>query len=83
MPSAGGSVDQLITQSSWRLLRQPLFLVPVRNRDRIGLSYKNLGLEVKDNMKLVFAECKNRENKRKKNNQREKQRENKKVLRSG
>ena len=26
MPSAGGSVDQSITQSSWRLLRQPLFL---------------------------------------------------------
>ena len=33
MPSAGGSVDQLITLNSWRLLRQPLFLVPVRARD--------------------------------------------------
>ena len=62
MPSAGGSVDQLITQSSWRLLRQPLFLVPVRSRDRIDLSYKNLCLEVKDNMKPVFAEYESREN---------------------
>ena len=72
MPSAGGSVDQLITQSSWRLLRQPLFLVPVRTRDRIGLSYENLCLEVKDNdnMKHVFAEYKGRENRRKKNAQR-------------
>ena len=72
MPSAGGSVDQLITQSSWRLLRQPLFLVPVRARDRIGLSYENLCLEVKDNdnMKQVFAEYKGRENRRKKNAQR-------------
>ena len=72
MPSAGGSVDQLITQSSWRLLRQPLFLVPVKTRDRIGLSYKNLCLEVKDNdnMKQVFAEYKGRENRRKKNEQR-------------
>ena len=72
MPSAGGSVDQLITQSSWRLLRQPLFLVPVKTRDRIGLSYENLCLEVKDNdnMKQVFAEYKGRENRRKKNAQR-------------
>ena len=72
MPSAGGSVDQLITQSSWRLLRQPLFLMPVRTRDRIGLSYENLCLEVKDNdnMKQVFAEYKGRENRRKKNVQR-------------
>jgi len=70
MPSAGGSVDQLITQSSWRLLRQPLFLVPVRTRDRIDLSYKNLCLEVKDNMKQVFAEYKSLENRRKQNDQR-------------
>ena len=64
MPSAGGSVDQLINQSSWRLLRQPLFLVPVRTRDWIALSYENLCLEVKDNdnMKQVFAEYKGREN---------------------
>ena len=62
MPNAGGSVNQLITQSSWRLLRQPLFLVPVRSRDRIDLSYKNLCLEVKDNMKQVFAEYESREN---------------------
>ena len=62
MPSAGGSVDQLITQSSWRLLRQPLFLVSVRTRDRIDLSYKSLCLEVKDNMQLVFAEYESREN---------------------
>lgn len=62
MPNAGGSVDQLITQSSWRLLRQPLFLVPVRTRDRIDLSYKNLCLEVKNNMKQVFAEYESREN---------------------
>lgn len=62
MPSAGGSVDQLIIQSSWRLLRQPLFLVSVRTRDRIDLSYKNLCLEVKDNMKQVFAEYESREN---------------------
>ena len=62
MPNAGGSVNQLITQSSWRLLRQPLFLVPVRTRDRIDLSYKNLCLEVKDNMKPVFAEYESREN---------------------
>jgi len=62
MPNAGGSVNQLITQSSWRLLRQPLFLVPVRTRDRIDLSYKNLCLEVKDNMKQVFAEYESREN---------------------
>ena len=62
MPNAGGSVDQSITQSSWRLLRQPLFLMPVRIRDRIDLSYKNLCLEVKDNMKPVFAEYESREN---------------------
>ena len=62
MPNAGGSVDQLITQSSWRLLRQPLFLMPVKTRDRIDLSYKNLCLEVKDNMKQVFAEYESREN---------------------
>lgn len=62
MPNAGGSVDQLITQSSWRLLRQPLFLVPVRTRDRTNLSYKNLCLEVKDNLQLVFAEYESREN---------------------
>ena len=61
MPNAGGSVDQLITQSSWRLLRQPLFLVPVRTRDRIDLSYKNLCLEAKDNLKQVFAEYESRE----------------------
>ena len=70
MPNAGGSVDQLITQSSWRLLRQPLFLVPVRIRDRIDLSYKNLCLEVKDNLKQVFVEYESRENRRKKNGQR-------------
>ena len=70
MPSAGGSVDQLITQSSWRLLRQPLFLVPVRSRDRIDLSYKNLCLKVKDNMKEVFVEYESRENRKKKNDQR-------------
>ena len=62
MPNAGGSVNQLITQSSWRLLRQPLFLVPVRTRDRTNLSYKNLCLEVKDNLQLVFAEYESREN---------------------
>ena len=62
MPNAGGSVDQLITQSSWRLLQQPLFLVPVRTRDRIDLSYKSLCLKVKDNMKQVFAEYESREN---------------------
>ena len=62
MPNAGGSVNQLITQSSWRLLRQPLFLVSVRTRDRIDLSYKNLCLEVKDNMQPVFAEYESREN---------------------
>ena len=62
MPNAGGSVNQLIPQSSWRLLRQPLFLVAVRTRDRIDLSYKNLCLEVKDNMKQVFAEYESREN---------------------
>gem|GEM_PF-1002578 len=70
MPNAGGSVDQLITQSSWRLLRQPLFLVPVRTRDRTNLSYKNLCLEVKDNLKQVFVEYESRENRRKKNGQR-------------
>jgi hypothetical protein len=69
MPSAGGSVDQLITQSSWRLLRQPLFLMPVRTRSRIDLSYKNLCLEVKDNMKQVFVEYESRENRRKQNAQ--------------
>ncbi len=62
MPSAGGSVDQLITQSSWRLLRQPLFLVPVKTHDRTDLSYKSLCLEVKDNMQPVFAEYESREN---------------------
>ena len=75
MPSVGGSLDRLIAQNSWRLLRQPLFLVPVRARDRIDLSYKNLCLGVKDNMEQVFAEYKNRENKRKKHKQQEKQRE--------
>jgi len=70
MLNAGGSVNQLITQSSWRLLRQPLFLMPVRTRDRIDLSYKNLCLEVKDNMKQVFVEYESRENRRKKNGQR-------------
>ena len=62
MPNAGGSVNQLITQSSWRLLRQLLFLVPVRSRDRIDLSYKNLSLKVKDNMKEVFVEYESRDN---------------------
>lgn len=61
MPNAGGSVNQLITQSSWRLLRQPLFLVSVRTRDRIDLSYKNLCLKAKDNLKQVFAEYESRE----------------------
>ena len=62
MPNAGGSVNQLITQSSWRLLRQPLFLVPVKTHDRTDLSYKSLCLEVKDNMKPVFVEYESREN---------------------
>ena len=38
MPNVGGSLDRLTIQTSWRLLRQPLFLVPVKTYTPIFLT---------------------------------------------